>query len=565
VKSWFFLLICFPSIVVSQYRHVSADDEALGRSSSAWQPSVGALFSNPACLSYVRQTECVISNYHLFQTTFFGASHFDPSIGTISFGGFRNTDSDRNEDIIALGFAHEFFSSVSFGLSTGAKKRDQTFIPTFGAGFLFRPPTESIIRNLSLGAFLQNITFDAEHKEPFGGIGAAYWLMSDRVRVQASCTANSEDRSIQLGIEGRPLDWISLRVGTDRGKNFSGGIGLIFPFIHIDAAMDHTLLLVTFTPRLGAAWFEKRDAYFTGGVELYRQQRYRDAIEAFNLALMYDRDYSPAREYRSAAESDYRVKVEEYYERGQLLVIKERYYDAIQMFRAALAINPHHDSSRVRLVAAEEKLHALVDTTFETGQRYWRQRQYRQAHAMFQRALEYDSTDEHAQEALAKIDSERTVVVDSLIHVGEMAMRQSLLETARNAFDKAAVIDPGNSQMGHRLSSLREKLSLRELIEEGKKQLALGKMQDALSAFKLVLERDPMNDEAKKYAAQCLASLRNTVDELYQNGQHAYSNEEYETAIDLFTRVLAIDPNHKTAQEYLQRANDKLKALEQLQ
>jgi tetratricopeptide (TPR) repeat protein len=553
-----------PSVVFSQYRHIAAADEALGRSSIAWNPSVSALYSNPAGISYVRQTECAVSNHHLFQTTFLGVSYFDPSIGTIAAGGFRNTEVGKNEDNLSLGIAHEFFSSISFGVTAGGKKRDLTIIPAFGTGFLFRPPGESILRDLSLGAFLQNVTVGPYDKEPFGGFGAAYWLMNDRVRVQAGCTVSRQDRSLQFGVEGRLLDWLLLRAGTDRGKNLSGGIALVFPFIHIDAAVENSLLLLTFTPRIGTAWFEKRDKHFTEGIEFYRQQLYSNAIEEFDRALMYDRNYSPAREYRSAAQSDYRVKVEEYFERGQLLVMKDRFRDAIQMFQAALAINPNHDSSQIALAATKEKLHTLVDTTFETGRRYWNQRQYRQARAMFQRVLDIDSTVQPAREALAQIDSERTVVVDSLLHAGETATRQSLFETAQRTIEKAITIDPGNSSALRRLSSLKEKLTLRELIEEGKNQLVRGETHEALSAFRIVLEKNPGNDEAKKYVAQCLASLRSTVDTLYQKGQRAYSNEEYETAIDLFTRVISIDPDHKSAQEYLQRSNDRLKALEQL-
>jgi tetratricopeptide (TPR) repeat protein len=556
--------MAIPSVVFSQYRHIAADDEALCRSSVAWNPSVSALYSNPAGISYVRQTECAVSNHHLFQTTFLGVSYFDPSIGTIAAGGFRNTGDGKNDDILSLGIAHEFFSSFSFGVTAGGKKRDLTFIPAFGIGFLFRPPGESILRDLSLGAFLQNVTIGPYNEKPFGGFGAAYWFMNDRVRVQTGYTVSRQDRSLQFGVEGRLLDWLSLRAGTDRGKDFCGGISLVFPFIHIDAAVENSMLLLTFTPRLGTAWFEKRDKHFTEGIEFYRQQRYNEAIEEFDQALMYDRNYSPAREYRMAAQSDYHVKVEEYFERGQLLVIKNRFRDAIQMFQIALAINPTHDSSQIKLAATKERLRTLIDTTFEIGRRYRTQRQYRQAHAMFQRILEFDSTVLPARIALAQIDSERIVVVDSLLRAGETAMRQSLFETARSAIEKAITIDPGNSSALRRLGSLNEKLTLRELLEEGKKQLAHGETHEALSAFRIVLEKNPDNDEAKKYVAQCLTSLRSTVDTLYQKGQRAYSNEEYETAIGLFTRVITIDPDHKSAQEYLQRSNDRLKALEQL-
>jgi outer membrane protein assembly factor BamD (BamD/ComL family) len=107
-------------------------------------------------------------------------------------------------------------------------------------------------------------------------------------------------------------------------------------------------------------------------------------------------------------------------------------------------------------------------------------------------------------------------------------------------------------------------MTLRELFEEGKKQITLGEMHEALSTFRIILEKNPGNEEVRKYMTQCLVSLRGTVDTLYQRGQRAYSNEEYETAVDLFTRVIAIDPDHKSAQEYLQRSNDRLKALEQL-
>ena len=551
-----------PAAVFAQYHHVAADDEAMGRSSTAWNPSVSALFSNPAGISYIRQMECAVSNHHLFHTSFLGVSFFDQSIGTLAAGGMKTTDT--GEDFLALGYAREFFSSFSFGITAGGKKSDQTIIPLLGAGFLFRPPAESVLKDLSLGVYLQNVTTGTVREDPFGGFGAAYWLLDDRLRVQAGITVNRREGSLQFGVEGRIFDWLLLRAGTDRGKYFSGGVALVFPFIHIDAAVDQSMLLLTLTPRLGTAWYEKRDMYFADGVESYRQQRYEDAIEAFDQALVYDRNYTPAREYRSAARSDYRVKVEEYYERGQLLAMKERYHEAIQMFQAALAINPRHDSSRIKLAATEGTLRARIDTTLETGRRYLKQRQYRQARAMFQRVLELDSSSSSANEALEKIDSERMVVVDSLLRVGETALRQSLFETARSAFEKAISIDPGNTTAMRRLNTLKEKMSLRELFEEGKKQLGLGEMHEALSTFKIVLEKNPGNEEAKMYMAQCLVSLRGTVDTLYQQGQRAYSNEEYETAIDLFTRVVAIDPDHKSAQEYLQRSIDRLKALEQL-
>ncbi len=104
-----------------------------------------------------------------------------------------------------------------------------------------------------------------------------------------------------------------------------------------------------------------------------------------------------------------------------------------------------------------------------------------------------------------------------------------------------------------------------DLQEKGIRIFNNGSYFDALNIFKQIVENDPENSTAKSYLNDCQAKLNKRIAELFNSGMQFYTGGNYDAAIREWSRILEIDPNHKSALDYKTRATERLEALEKLQ
>ena len=78
------------------------------------------------------------------------------------------------------------------------------------------------------------------------------------------------------------------------------------------------------------------------------------------------------------------------------------------------------------------------------------------------------------------------------------------------------------------------------------------------------LEANPDHRGASRHLNRLRSQLSGGVDSLIEAGRSAYRDEDLQTALELWSRALLVDPRNERARAYVDRAERQLQNLERL-
>ena len=180
---------------------------------------------------------------------------------------------------------------------------------------------------------------------------------------------------------------------------------------------------------------------------------------------------------------------------------------------------------------------------------------------------------------------EKQASIRNHLEQGKIYFSEGNLIQAKTAFEMVLSLDPGNVEAQESLGALE--LRRANLIayhtSEAKKQTQAKSYTQAIQSWQQVISLDPENTEAKNAVAE-LRRLTAApakpptqpakpskpsaprvseaeIEKLYKRGVSLFTSEKYDEALNIFKRVLALDPNHVGAKEYKKRTEARLKVL----
>ncbi len=152
------------------------------------------------------------------------------------------------------------------------------------------------------------------------------------------------------------------------------------------------------------------------------------------------------------------------------------------------------------------------------------------------------------------------LVLSYIKFADELAQKANLLE-AQNILEKAVSIQPNNDKLKRQLKQVEKQRDAAKLYKIGTDAVAAGDGAKALDAFNAVLKLDPTHDAAKK---QILNMKSDTVESMHKDAMTEYRKQHLDKSIELWDRVLVLDPNHELAKLYRARAIELKGKLEKL-
>ena len=126
-------------------------------------------------------------------------------------------------------------------------------------------------------------------------------------------------------------------------------------------------------------------------------------------------------------------------------------------------------------------------------------------------------------------------------------------------------LDPGNPDLRRRLPELRQRAKVESLYDSGLDLYADDKLDAAYGKFSEASKLDPEHLGAREKMAEIAPVIANRW---HRQALTHYRRQNLEAAMDLWDKVLQIDPNHAQAQIYLTQARDldeKLKTIDSRQ
>lgn len=477
--------------------------------------------------------------------------------------------------------------------------------------------------NLGLGFVVQNIgprfyfvgdTADsAGNPQPLNLSGSLRYSLFDKKLLLLASAGYGNARGIvaAAGVEYSPWSVFSLRAGYNTERISAGALnGLSLGFGLRLANLEVNYSYLPSTNGFGAGGFHGIDVGFhfgtsaeekerllaeaqkealkralelqkqtsqslyEQGVSQYNMSRYDDALESWDMALIWWPDNADAQSMiaKVSAEKD-KMALQALVDQAKQAYVSKNYVSLAVMSEEILARDPSHSlalfyKEEAQKGLAEElisKAPAALQSDLRQGIEALTGRDYLTAMRSFEKVLDYDPSNAVAQDYIRKTQAE----VDRYIKE-EMATVNSLISMSRyseakNKTRELLKVAPQNAELLQKIGEIDSKVSedVQRRLERAQEQQSKDPARSE-KELKAALELDPANKQAQENLAQIQKAAQKSsqdAQKLYLLGVESYSENNYELAISYWQKVLSIDPNHSNARKNLERAQTKLAAL----
>ncbi len=543
----------------AQAQLTGATDYALGGSSVMWLPASAAVFLNPAEVSRVHQHEFLVTGGRSFSLSSITGNVFVPFVGTLAAGiGQENGETHVN---LSYGRILGRYHSAGIGFTYLEKNPKRSGL---SMGFTLHFPTTSAANSgLHVGMSTVNFSGDFE-SEAFGAhAGAAFWAVPTTLRLQVAYGRRYRKSALSAGAELRLFGSLSALVGTREFKTLTGGLAFRHPYGTVEVAGGPDGALFTLRARIGDAASDQRDAHVRAGLGALENESYYAARSYFLTAVEYDEYADEARRYADRSRDIAKQSSSSAMNEARTLEEAGQLKDAIAIYREIAASDPNNVVARQRLRAAERKLETIVQSEIRAGDSLKALQNYERARSSYERALALDPSNSAVQ---FRLDSLSVILKDDLAAALERAdsyLARGRYSQAEQGYQSVLRRDPNNARAREGIAALR-RIENQRLFEEGKSAYDERQFEQALPIFEGVLRQDPRHVEARRYLTLTREALKPVVEAHFRAGLQHYLIEHYQEALDEWRKALRIDPENEAILGYAERAEEKIKALEEL-
>ena len=222
---------------------------------------------------------------------------------------------------------------------------------------------------------------------------------------------------------------------------------------------------------------------------------------------------------------------------------------------------PKAEAPEVYLIKARKTAESFYQEALDSYQKG----DLEEALAALDRALVWDPEFAEAKALYDKIQAElKTKEAQRLVQEGLALYREGNYLEALAKFQKALEVDSSNAEAKAwsdsaqvALGRLQKKYAkgVQKLIKEGVNLYSKGKLKEALSKFYGALALDPGNQEAAKYVQICQVAINQKVNIYITKAQEAKSRGKLVTAASYVKKALYLAPSDTTAKKLFEEIN----------
>jgi pSer/pThr/pTyr-binding forkhead associated (FHA) protein/tetratricopeptide (TPR) repeat protein len=294
--------------------------------------------------------------------------------------------------------------------------------------------------------------------------------------------------------------------------------------------------------------------------------------------LLRSPDEAAEREFQEVFQAELtaeeKARIEEYLARAREYEAAGNLSLALEQYQKILVIDETHHQAQAEAARLSEAAAAEAQARAER-ERFDRERSAQVA-SLVERAT--------ALAAEAKFDEARTLLAEAnALSPESQFLKTKLVEThlaegdyfkvrnaqrAREAYEQALAIDPGNAAARRGLSGIDEsrrtarerQRRVEELTEQGLSQLRAEDFQKAYATFSEVLRLDPANARARELREQASHLLEAKIGPMYEEGVRLYNAGELAAAMTQLQRILELNPDHAQTKAFMADALEKVRA-----
>jgi tetratricopeptide (TPR) repeat protein len=320
--------------------------------------------------------------------------------------------------------------------------------------------------------------------------------------------------------------------------------------------------------------------YYNEALAFFKIGRYKESLNKVNTALALNPEHKPSLELKSKnetalkgltdaeeKEAQRQADARALFEEGLVSYRNEKWDAAIDSFQKSLGIVNGSTNVVQYLESAKKNLQESkssgqrkkdADAYFKNGLAFYQNKKLKQAMVEFERAVNTFPDYKEAQEYLSKVQQEYNDLINTPLEAGKAALRDNKLGDAIQNFKKVLEIDSENTTAKEYLSKAMAltKDSITLYNNQGDVFFRQGKFAEALKEYRQTLLLDPVNSIANNGIEKCRTKLKDLTDSFMKQGIEQFNNHDYMKSVDTFNKVLDVDPDYKTANEYIAKAQD---------
>ncbi len=314
---------------------------------------------------------------------------------------------------------------------------------------------------------------------------------------------------------------------------------------------------------------------------LFTLEEYDEAIESYEMAQYWDPENDHAR--ARVAEAKYRIS----FEAGRKFLQNRDYLQAIYHFRQAHSYAPEDTASVSLIRACEQELsesrhrERLIDQLLRKAIDLYAEQRLRDALFGFEEILKIDPFNPLALEYRKKTLINMENAKQRLILQSRGMSKMTDYDGAIRALNDALVYSPGDPMILSEIESLKEKRKAAQAASriEVKPEPEIIKTRRRISHIDIeVMEakyRKAMDDFNRgnfEQATQLFMEIWMADPEFHNvspllvktyllMGMQLYSQEQYENAMEIWEKALAVDPHNTKAKRYLRKTKEEVEKL----
>jgi len=323
------------------------------------------------------------------------------------------------------------------------------------------------------------------------------------------------------------------------------------------------------------------------GERSYREGDRLGALETWRRIPVDDSSYAQAQARIGEVEREFHQLVVRYKQRGRYFESRERLAESILNYRLALKLQPDDHETLAHVQALSRVLAERRRETLAEFQLHLEALELASARTSLSTLRELDPFDPELEIEARQFEQVLEEEVNRQMEAGRTGFNTGHLARAGKAFRRVIDLDPGNESAQGYLSYVEAIRAAGGAYSPGSLQLATlpgsqeeiraeGFHRNAVAAERAgdpyaairyemsALEAHPQHAGARRHLTQLREQLAGEVDELIESGRVHYLQEDLQSALDQWRKVLLIDPDNERAAEYVERANRLLENLERL-
>ncbi len=547
-----FLIIAASIQGIAQSFDIEGKEYGLASSSVMWMPRGSALFLNPAELGRIHQDEFLLHTNRFRSMSAMAGTFAIPFLGSFS-GGITTKDS-LTQYSIGYGRRIGRYHTIGTAVSIISQIRDG-FRYSFGGTLHF--PSSVQNSGVHAGFSISNLP-----KEALLNGGVAWWAIPDRFRLQVAAQ-NRRQQAMVYGGEILVSNNFVLLVGSRAFKSLHGGIGYQATAFAADLTAGPLGVSFSINVVLGTTAQEKRGIAYEEGYNLFSEKRFNEASRKFSIALEYDEydddSYTMVKDAKGASDSTESA----FLSLAQSFEREQNYPAAIDAYTTVLRANPSNTNADASLVKARKDFHSYIGYLIFTGDSLMEQKERALARKNYELVLKYDPENDIASSRIDDLENLSKENVKGILQRAQTLLNRKQFESAQKEYERVLTLEPKNSRAKAGLTTITSRKK-DEQFEEAKTALAEGRNLEALKMLLELSKQQTKYKDLNTFIDLALEQLMPIVERQFKNGLSYYAKEDYSKAIVIWDEALLINPRHTSILEYRKRAEEKMKALEQL-